>query len=438
MDPETTLGARARTSGLTPAPRAVPAPAEPEPTTTEATFVAPTTTESVAASTTTLKPPAPKISPDTVDYLTRELFRSNQLLEGVPEAAFERFRREIEVVHFTAEEVIFEEGAPGDCVYLIARGSVKISKKGRGGQQETLSYLSEGDFFGEMALVDDGRRSAQAAAHDECVLGRVNKAGWALLFRVAPTEVLANFTRAITKRLRQNNQHFIEEMMRNERLSMLGTTVSSIVHDMNNPLSCILSASDVIKTQSADPLIHRMSGMIHDSVRRMEAMTHELVEFSRGITRLDVQPTSVAELLRSLEYDFDECRAVGIDVQMNVLDDAELEVDSQRMLRVFSNLLRNAREAMQSTGGQLRFRVEHSDDEASFEVSDTGCGIAADVLPTIFEPFVTHGKAHGTGLGLAISKSIVDAHGGKIAVQSAENAGTTFLITLPAGPKKAP
>ena len=366
--------------------------------------------------------------------IDRRVFRANQLLAGLGDTAFERFSSAIDVVEFAPDELIFEEGAPGNCAYLIAHGSVKISKKGRGGQQETLTYLSAGDFFGEMALVGDGLRSAQAAAHNSCVLGRVDQKGWGLLFQVAPNEVLGNFTRAITRRLRHNNQHFIEEMMRNERLSMLGATVSSIVHDMNNPLSCILSASELMRAHGNDPLINRMSGLITDAVRRMEVMTQELVEFSRGTTRLHVRPTSVAELLDGLEHEFHECRVANIEVHTDVVDRGELQLDAQRMVRVLSNLIRNAREAMQTNGGQVRFRISRSGDAATFEVSDTGSGISAEVLPRIFEPFVTHGKTNGTGLGLAISKSIVDAHGGKIAVQSAENAGTTFSITIPAGP----
>ncbi len=394
--------------------------------TTEVIFVPPTITQGTAAGAT-----VPEARPGANQ---RRVFRSNQLLAGVSDAAFERFSREIEIVRFAPEQLIFAEGSTGDCVYLIAAGSVKISKKGRGGHQETLTYLTESDFFGEMALVDDGLRSAQASAHTECILGRVDQAGWALLFQVAPNEVLGNFTRAITRRLRQNNQHFIEEVMRNERLSMLGATVSSIVHDMNNPLSSILAACELMRVQSDDPLVERMAGLIGDSVHRMDLMTRELVEFSRGTTKLNVRPTSGSELLKGLAHEFDECRAVNIAVKTNVLEDCELHVDAPRMIRVFSNLLRNAREAMQTSGGELRFRVECRGDVASFEVTDNGCGISSDVLPTIFEPFVTHGKTHGTGLGLAISKSIIDAHGGTIAVQSEENAGTTFLITIPAAP----
>lgn len=394
--------------------------------TTEVLLVPATTTQGTALG----QPVADRRS----DSATRRTFRANQLLAGISDAAFERFSSEIEIVRFAPDELVFQEGGPGDCVYLIASGSIRISKKGRGGQQETLTHLSDGDFFGEMALVDDGIRSAQAAAHTECLVGRIDERGWALLLQVAPNEVLGNFTRAVTRRLRQNNQHFIEEVMRNERLSMLGSTVSSIVHDMNNPLSSILAACELMRVHNQDPFVERMAGVISDSVHRMDLMTRELVEFSRGTTRLNLRPTSGAELLRGLEHEFEECRAAKIELQADVVEDCEMQLDAPRMLRVFTNLLRNAREAMQTTGGQLRFRVECTGNVASFEVSDTGCGISADILPRIFEPFVTHGKAHGTGLGLAISKSIVDAHGGKIAVRSAENAGTTFLITIPAAP----
>src|SRR5205085_3839959 len=105
-----------------------------------------------------------------------------------------------------------------------AQGSIKISKRGRGGQQETLSYLSANDYFGDMALVDGGKRSARATAVGSTVLGRIDRETWDLLLHLAPQAVLTNFTRSITQRLRQNNQHFIEEMMRSERLSLLGTT----------------------------------------------------------------------------------------------------------------------------------------------------------------------------------------------------------------------
>jgi len=96
-------------------------------------------------------------------------------------------------------------------------------------------------------------------------------------------------------------------------------------------------------------------------------------------------------------------------------------------------LIKNAREAMKG-GGILTLTTDLLEDEIAIRISDTGCGIPADILAKIFEPFVTHGKSHGTGLGMAIAKSIVDAHGGRISVASIVGNGTTVDIRLPAPP----
>jgi signal transduction histidine kinase len=360
----------------------------------------------------------------------RGCFRANDLLAGLSDEIYAQLTDKIDIVQRQPNEIIFEENDPGDSLYLIAQGSVKISKKGRAGQQETLAYLMENDFFGEMALVDSGKRSAQAAAVGQVVLGRIDRHGWDLLLRLAPHEVLSNFTKSVTKRLRHNNQHFIEHMMRNERLSLIGTTISSIVHDMNNPISCILGACEIIRGTNQDELTGKMAGLIREAVDKMETMTRELIDFSRGNTQLDAQRITVRELLHKLDPDFAKCRPI-VDVRVEVLYDGRIEVDRNRLLRVFGNLIRNAREAMAKTEEKiLGFTVRRVDSRVHFEISDTGCGIPAALLPRIFEPFVTHGKSNGTGLGLAISKAVVEAHKGLIWVKSSER-GTTFTIDLP-------
>lgn len=358
----------------------------------------------------------------------------NALLIGLSHEIFDRVSREIELLTFAHDQVVFEENEPGDCVYLIAEGSVKISKRGRGGRQETLAYLAANDYFGEMALVDGGRRSAQATAVGSTILGRIGLQTWGLLLKLDPQAILSNFTRSVTQRLRANNQHFIEEMLRNERLSLLGTTVSSIAHDMNNPICCIMSACEVIRRATRDELGEQMTAIICDSVKSMEAMTRELVDYSRGQTQLNLGLASIPELVNQLEPDFDKCR-VGCEVQIDVEFTGSVMVDRHRILRVFKNLLKNAREAMKAGNPNvLHFVVRKlGSSNLEFEVSDTGHGIKSELLPKIFEPFVSEGKSSGCGLGLAISKAVVEAHKGTITVRSSE-AGTTFTITLPLPP----
>ena len=371
-----------------------------------------------------------RASSGSVATLDRGCFRTNQLLDGISAAVFAQLAEKIDIIHYPSNEIIFEEDEPGDCLYLIGEGSVKISKKGRAGQQETLAYLMAQDFFGEMALVDRGKRSAQAAAVDKVVLGRIDRSGWDLLLRLAPHEVLSNFTKSVTQRLRHNNQHFIEEVMRNERLSLIGTTISSIAHDMNNPISCILGACDVIRGTNQDPLTGQMASLIREAVDRMGTMTRELIDFSRGKTELNLEFIGAGELVHKLEPDFAKCRP-NVQVEIEALYDGRLRIDRHRLLRVFGNLIRNAREAMANSEVKiLRLAVKRVDSRVHFEISDTGCGIPAQFLPKIFEPFVTHGKANGTGLGLAISKAVIEAHRGLIWVKSSDR-GTTFTIDLP-------
>ena len=106
-------------------------------------------------------------------------------------------------------------------------------------------------------------------------------------------------------------------------------------------------------------------------------------------------------------------------------------MDSARFIRVLCNLIKNAREAMPG-GGILTISTDLVDNQVVLRISDTGIGIPADLMPKLFEPFVTQGKSHGTGLGMAIAKSVVTAHDGKISVQSVQGNGTTVEIRLPA------
>ena len=259
----------------------------------------------------------------------RPTFAHNPLLAGVASEVVRKICSRVEVVRCLPDQVIFAENDPGDCLYLISEGAIKISKRGRGGQEETLSYLSVNDYFGEMALVDGGTRSARATTVGDAILGRIDRATWDLLLQLAPQAVLTNFTRTVTQRLRQNNQHFIEEMMRNERLSLLGTTVSSIVHDMNNPISCILGACELIDLKTHDEAINRLTTTISNSLESMETMTRELIDFSRGNTQLRIRSVSVSDLLRDLDPHFKKCPP-WVQVHIVILYEGDLQIDRHR------------------------------------------------------------------------------------------------------------
>ncbi len=159
---------------------------------------------------------------------TRSAFVSNNLFADVASAVLEKICRQIEVKTVSANQIVFDEDQLGDCLYLIASGSIKISKCGKEGRQEALAVLGPNDFFGEMALVDNEKRSAQASALEETVLGRIDRQTWDLLLRFAPHEVMANFTRSMMQRLRKNNQRFIQE---------IGAMTSAFASALSSPVS---------------------------------------------------------------------------------------------------------------------------------------------------------------------------------------------------------
>ena len=106
-------------------------------------------------------------------------------------------------------------------------------------------------------------------------------------------------------------------------------------------------------------------------------------------------------------------------------------IDAQ-IERVFANLAQNAFDALsQQPDGRLTLQVSVTDSHVVTELADNGPGIPASVLPHVFEPFVTHGKAHGTGLGLAICERILLEHGGRISAHSQAGVGVTITFQLP-------
>ena len=358
-------------------------------------------------------------------------FASNKLFAGIPDALLPEVARIPTSLELAESTVIFQEGDPAACFFLIASGGVRISKRGRGGRQESLSDFGAGDFFGEMAIYDPAPRSARATATEATLLGRVDQEGFRRMLELAPLEISSNLTRESIRRLRRMDSLLIDELMEAERLSLVGTMASSIIHDFRNPLAVIQGAVQMLERRTDDPALTKYAGMIRRSVDRMMSMAHELLDYSRGVTSLDLRPARVDELFEELEEQaLHLLPAAGIRVERDIGFTGSIIIDRNRFIRMLLNIIRNAAEAMDA-GGVLRVGVTRSAGEIRFTVEDTGGGIPEEILPTIFEPFVTHGKSSGTGLGMAISRAVADAHGGRITISTTPGVGTRVDISLP-------
>ncbi len=283
-----------------------------------------------------------------------------------------------------------------------------------------------------MALLDGEPRSAMATAAESTLLGTVNDQTFHHILELAPSRLHMNFLRSVSERLRSVNSHFITEVMRTERLSLVGSMANSIIHDLKNPICVIRCCADLFALESKDPRQKELAAMQRKAIDGMLAMTQELLDYARGSTSLTRESVSMWGLLDELSQQaLQLLPGQNIHFVKSLGYDGSVEIDFARFTRVLCNLIKNAREAM-PRGGVLTFSTDLVDGEVILRLADTGCGIPADILPKLFEPFVTHGKSHGTGLGMAIAKSVVDAHNGRISVTSPPGEGTTVEIRLPA------
>ena len=329
-------------------------------------------------------------------------------------------------------EVLFEEGANAGNLFLVVSGAIEISKKGRGGKQEVLTVKNENDFFGETALLqkENPQRTARATAKGATVLGAIDQAGLYSLLRSSP-EIAIHFSQTIASELKSANTRFINQLIDAERLSLIGTMMGAMVHDFRNPIATITLASEYMKSNTEIQEMVKMGELTGDAADQMQVMIQELLDFSKGETNLTFSAVKVADLLDVIENQtLSNLDELDVKVEKAVEYDGEIVVDRNRMIRLLNNIIKNAVEAMKQ-GGTLSLRIFERNERLHIEIGDTGCGIPEDILPRIFEPFVSHGKSDGTGLGMAIVKSVVQAHHGDIRIESEVGKGTTCHIDLP-------
>jgi signal transduction histidine kinase len=213
-----------------------------------------------------------------------------------------------------------------------------------------------------------------------------------------------------------------------------------VAHDLRNPLNTITLASDALLeeiSESVHPSERRQIAIVRRSADRMNRLIQDLLEINRlesGRFVMEIRPCSAEAIVReSLEMLRALATANEIELSSDVSADLpRVSADFARVQQVISNLVGNAIK-FTPRGGHISIRASMRSDEVLIEVQDDGAGIPADHLPHIFGRFwqADRRDKRGIGLGLAIAKGIVEAHGGRIWVESREGVGSTFFFTLP-------
>src|SRR3954469_25412146 len=137
-----------------------------------------------------------------------EQFIDNRLLEGLDADVLERIAPKIDIVRKEPGEIIFREGEPSDSLYLVATGSVKISKAAEGNESEILDFVSPGNFFGASAMLVGEPHTRTAIAVEPTVIGTLAEDSFQEILELSPARLHMNFLRAVTARIRSANAHF--------------------------------------------------------------------------------------------------------------------------------------------------------------------------------------------------------------------------------------
>ncbi len=228
------------------------------------------------------------------------------------------------------------------------------------------------------------------------------------------------------------NARLAQEMVSSERMSAVGRMAATIIHDIKNPMGTLRVYAQVMKKKSGNEEAAKLADEMIHQVDRFVNMTQEILDFSKGVSSLNIQEHEFSEVMDGV-LSFVEKDLTKNNVQLIRKNEfqGKVKLDQDKLIRVFYNVASNARDAMPQ-GGTLTVVTAREDGFVKIEFTDSGTGMPEEVKKKIFEPFMTYGKKHGTGLGMSIVKKVIDDHRGKIEIISEMGKGTTIRMYLPA------
>ncbi len=256
------------------------------------------------------------------------------------------------------------------------------------------------------------------------------------------------WTRTLEARVREKTgelERAYHRLVQSEKMASLGKLAAVVAHEINNPLAGILTYSKLVsrlvdkglederRRAEAKSDLQQIAG----ESKRCGAIVKNLLTFARQAPLVPQENDLGGIVQRCLLLVGHQCELQQVEVESQIEPKMpSIHCDAAQIQQVLLALLMNAVEAMPH-GGRLKVEAAYNAErrEAQIVVSDDGMGIPEEVLPHIFEPFfTTKAEGKGVGLGLAVAFGIVQQHGGKIAVSSTPQKGTTFTVTLPEKP----
>lgn len=243
---------------------------------------------------------------------------------------------------------------------------------------------------------------------------------------------------------RDHTEHVLlqESLAQSDKLAALGKLAGGVAHEINSPLAAILAFSQMALKEIDESSPFRSDFKeIEDAARKCKTIVENLLGFSRQGRTSDVGDFNIVDVVQStIRLALPVMRKHRIELVVELPEEPiKVVANPGKIGQVFLNLITNAIQAMQESGGTLTIEGKADDGFVSVSVHDSGYDIPAENLKKIFDPFfTTKDIGEGTGLGLSISYSIVKQYGGEIRVQSTPGVGSSFCVTLPLAVEKEP
>ncbi|MGG0716244.1 ATP-binding protein [Robertmurraya massiliosenegalensis] len=224
-------------------------------------------------------------------------------------------------------------------------------------------------------------------------------------------------------------------LIRSEKMNIAGELAASIAHELRNPLTSIKGFFHMLKNSGEEKELYY--SIIEDELSRIEQISSELLSLAKPHSE-NRKSHNIVQIIEEVKLLLtSETNMKNIDLLLKC-DNRELYIccEDTKIKQVFINLIKNAIDAMED-GGNIILQITEMKESVQIQVIDQGCGIPADLIDKIGEPFYTT-KEKGTGIGLMVCYQIIEKYGGEIEMDSTEGIGTTFTITLPTAAKSLP
>ena len=251
-------------------------------------------------------------------------------------------------------------------------------------------------------------------------------------------ENLRRWNVELEKKVEERTQELKEtqaQLIQAEKLASIGTLAGGIAHEINNPLTAVLTNVQMLKLSGEIQDAESLS-LIEEGAKRCQAIIKKLMRYARKSEEVDAfEEVNLNRVIRNVcDFLGYQMKQENIDIDLTLGEIGAIHGIPNELEQVFINLVLNSKDAIRSAGrqGKIQIKTEETNGFIRIEVADNGAGIKKEHLARVFDPFyTTKDVGEGTGLGLTVSSGIVEKHLGKMTVTSEEGKSTTFYIQFP-------